>query len=262
MKRSTPSLRVWLALTGSLFGLAAATGARAQSASTAALSLTDAGGQSWAFLTWTSDDPGFLQRAVVAVYRKAGLPSAPGAYELVSVVRRSDDPAVIRAALQRSTHLGQNLTELDGLIQASFADLAPSPTLPLEEKVRIALAAARTDPTHDTLWQSLARSQPGLAAAARERVCRVSGAAAAGRDAASMAQRRRVGNVVMNRLLTETFRRGDSIHWEPRFWAHRGLREGGSGREGCRDRRERHERFPKARRGRGDAFLQIGRAHV
>src|ERR1041384_2212229 len=138
----------------------------AQSASTAATSVTGADGRSWAFVTWNSDDPGFVRRAVVAVYRKAGLPTASGDYSLVSVVRRTDDAAGMRAALQQSAHAGQDRAALDALVQSSFSTLAPVATLPLEEKLRIVIAAAGADENLDHLLQFLARSQPGIAAAA------------------------------------------------------------------------------------------------
>lgn len=166
MQRSCAWWKSWLASAAWLAWLAAATSALAQSASTAATTLRDAEGRSWAFLAWNTDETNFVRRAVVAVYRKAGLPSAPSDYELVSVVRRNDDATFIRAALQQSQHLGQDLAALDALVQSSFSELAPSATLPLEEKLRIVIAAARSDENMDHVLQFLARSQPGIAAAA------------------------------------------------------------------------------------------------
>ena len=140
--------------------------AQAQTASTAATSYREAGGRSWIYITWNSDQPEFLQRAVVALYRKESSPEAAGNYELVSVVSRAPDAAVIRAALQRAKHLGQDLVAVDSLVQSSFAELAPSAAMPLEEKIRVILISAQTRAETDRTLQFLARSQPAIAAAA------------------------------------------------------------------------------------------------
>ncbi len=138
----------------------------AQVATTAATSVRNPDGRCWAYLTWASDQPEFLQRAVIAVYRKDGPPESSGDYRLVSLVNRTVDPAVIRAGLRRAEQLGENLDMVNDLVQSAFGNLVPAPALPLEDKLRLVFTAAQGIPEMGQTLQFLVRSQPAIAVAA------------------------------------------------------------------------------------------------
>ena len=160
---------VWLSavvLVGVLLGSGFGPALHAQTATTAGTSLRSADGRTWAYLTWNSDQPEFLQRAVIALFRKDGSPDSPGDYRLVSVLKRDPETAVIRAALQRAQQIGENLDMVGDLVQSAFAELVPAPTLPLEEKLQVIFATAQARPDTDRLLQFLTRTQPALALAA------------------------------------------------------------------------------------------------
>ncbi len=126
----------------------------------------DGSGQDWAYvLALAGDTSGAPMTGTMAVFAKDGEPGDPGDYSLLAVVRPQRNPTTVNALLQRSTHVGQDLVDLEERIDTLFEDYIPAPNLSLSEKLAAILQASLEFPELLPNLALLSRNHPGVAMA-------------------------------------------------------------------------------------------------
>ena len=99
----------------------------------------------WAYVLWQVTGPGPSLSGPVAVYAKQGGAVAPNAYARKAVVVVQTDPAAIKVLLQRATNLGEDLVVLDDRLRNLFQHLVPAETIPVEQKLALAIQGSLGD---------------------------------------------------------------------------------------------------------------------
>jgi hypothetical protein len=150
-----------------LFGLPAAT--RAQSAEPMVYTVglvTETNGQHWAYLHWRSTALDLFEPRVWSVWRKNGLPGAPGDYELAAVVRVQTSAAAIGALMDRARlALGEDPDAVRTALSELFEELVPQAGLADAELASAVIQGVATQPQFLGALQLAARTFPSLAMA-------------------------------------------------------------------------------------------------
>ncbi len=150
-----------------LFGLPAAT--RAQSAEPMVYTVglvTETNGQHWAYLHWRSTALDLFEPRVWSVWRKNGLPGAPGDYELAAVVRVQTSAAAIGALMDRARlALGEDPDAVRTALSELFEELVPQAGLSDAELASAVIQGVATQPQFLGALQLAARTFPSLAMA-------------------------------------------------------------------------------------------------
>lgn len=121
-------------------------------------------GQEWAYLYWQATDAAEQPRRSFSIHHKPGAFDAGGSFTRRSEVQLQTDPRTIRLLLNRSVHLGEDLTELESRIDSAFGSLiGPMTQLDLAEKVMAAVLASLDNPEELKNLRLLARRHPGIA---------------------------------------------------------------------------------------------------
>ncbi|MBL9140218.1 MAG: hypothetical protein JNK85_30395 [Verrucomicrobiales bacterium] len=124
-------------------------------------STTDLRQRDWAYLLWIATDQELVLGRSFAVYAKSGDAAAPGEYTRRAVVGLQTEPAVIQSLLGRARVLGDDLSELEGRIDALFTTLRP-PAGGLPEKISAMIRGALGDPSSLEHLALLGRVHPGI----------------------------------------------------------------------------------------------------
>ncbi len=128
--------------------------------------VTEANGQDWAYLHWRSTALDLFAPRVWSVWRKDGLPSAPGNYRLEAVVRVQTSAAAIGGLQDRARRaLGEDPSAIRTALTELFEELVPQSSLSDAELASAVIQGVAGKPELLGSLQLAARTFPSLAMA-------------------------------------------------------------------------------------------------
>jgi hypothetical protein len=161
-------IHLCLTLTATLasFTLAQQTADEATIATTVGTSIQGSDGRQWAVVFW--QPPLGEPRREIALYRKAGAASAPGAYSLIGRIIPDPTRFVINARLKQGAILGDDLAVIDSKMSNYFGDYGIDPALDVTDKVTAISYMVSQDADLARLTRTMTRFHPALALAMGE----------------------------------------------------------------------------------------------
>jgi hypothetical protein len=140
---------------------------------TAGTTVSDAQNRSWAYLSMRPSDAGVLQGRLMEIHLKNGLPGDPGTFTKMGVVAPELEESVLKVLLERGRQIGENLTELDGILydlyrtrtgeKNSLKETIPAPPKPpLAEMLSSLLSRATVDAETAQLMRVLGQAHPSV----------------------------------------------------------------------------------------------------
>jgi hypothetical protein len=140
---------------------------------TAGTTVTDDQNRSWAFVSIRPSEAGALKGRLMEIHLKNGLPGDPGTFTKMGVVAPELEESVLNVLLERGRRIGENLTELDGILydlyrtrtgeKNSLKQSGPAPPKPpLAEMLSSLLARATVDAETAQLLRVLGQAHPSV----------------------------------------------------------------------------------------------------
>lgn len=130
---------------------------------TVGTTITDGGGQAWAYLVWQATAPEKLASSAFGIYAKTGNAASTNPFTKIGETSLDADPAVLGTHLANSVNLGADLPMLEENLDAMFEGLiANNSTLTLADKLSVTLQGAMQDTDLYNQMLFLGRAHPGV----------------------------------------------------------------------------------------------------
>ncbi len=130
---------------------------------TAGTTITNASGQTWAYVFWSSPDRELIRGKSFAVFRKDGAADAATTFASAGVTRIQNNPDNIKLLINRAANLGDDPSMLSSALDEMFYGSTLDPSLPLEEKILALMLGSYSDDNAFDKLAFLARKHPALA---------------------------------------------------------------------------------------------------
>ena len=124
---------------------------------------TTAGPETYAWLTWNPTKSAKFDGRVLAVYRKTGNAAEGNPFTRISVIQPVGDTRLISSLLPVSQKVGQDLTELDTMLDDLLGDAMAAPTITVSEKITALLVGSLGNEEQTRRVHVLALQHPAIA---------------------------------------------------------------------------------------------------